>query len=76
MWTVTCREQPGKEYVGGVAATWNAGQPDEFTFSAEGERPRVPEFVAAAKAALAAHQARTAREAEVAAEIAALLNAE
>lgn len=75
-WTVTCAEQEGKEYVGTATAVWNAGEPDEFRFMAVGDRNQIEQFATAARAAKTAHDAARAREIEVAAEIAALLNAE
>ena len=71
MWTATVTLDADKIDVGSATATWNAGEPDEFTFSrrvkvsaAEG-RAFAAEAVAARDDALA----RAAREAPLAATL-------
>ena len=78
MWTVTVRKDPDKPDVGEATAVWHAGQPDEFTFSARGQRGEgdYDRFVAAAYAAREARASDRDIEAAMAGELAELLNAE
>ena len=44
--------------IGDITAVWNGGLPDQFSFSACGNKSQLPAFVAAAKAAQADEQTR------------------
>lgn len=64
-WTSEVSLDADKTNVGWVTAIWNAGQATEFRYGARvrATMPELNAFVAAAKAALTAHQAKTAQEA-------------
>ncbi len=75
-WTATVTLDADKTDVGLVAAIWNAGEADEFTYSrrATVSAGEAALFVDQAKAALVARNEKASREAPLAATLEGLLN--
>jgi len=75
-WTVSISLDKDKDDVGTVAATWDQGGPEEFTYSrrATAGGGAAAAFKAEAEAALAAYLAKAAQEASLTASLTTFMN--
>ena len=76
-WEATVQLRDESEDVGIVTCIWNSGEADEFSYSRSARMTTAEKvkLVAEAKAALAAHVEKVAREATLAGIMATALNA-